>query len=215
MSRINYKEGDLVGGCLYLKDVECPSHLKNHRRYAKFVCVCGRIFERDIISQKRKNGKCLDCLKENIGKWNTVHGDANKTKEYKVWNAIKDRCHNVRCKEYHYYGGRGIYMYEPWRNNFPAFLEHIGRAPSVQHSLERDDNDKGYEPGNVRWATKKEQARNRKTTLFVEYKGERRKLIELSEEFNIDYRCLHLRLYRYKWSIETALTEPVKQSNRK
>lgn len=210
MRTTKYKEGDLVGGCLYLKDVECPSHLKEKRRFAKFVCTCGRLFERSIISQNRTKGRCLECLKETVGKWNKTHGEPHRSKEYKLWCAIKDRCYNVNCKEYSYYGGRGIKMHEAWLNDFPSFLEYIGRAPSVQHSLEREDNNKGYEPGNIKWATKREQARNRKTTVFVEYKGQQRKLIELSEEFGVEYRCLHARIFKLKWSAEKAVSEPVR-----
>lgn len=64
--------------------------------------------------------------------------------------------------KYEHYGGRGITVCERWRESYPAFLADVGRKPSPQHSLDRIDNDGHYEPGNVRWATAKQQANNRR-----------------------------------------------------
>jgi hypothetical protein len=71
---------------------------------------------------------------------------------------MKTRCTNDKLRLWHRYGGRGIKVYELWLNDFEAFFQHIGPRPSPKHSVDRIDNDRGYEPGNVRWATVKEQA---------------------------------------------------------
>jgi hypothetical protein len=86
----------------------------------------------------------------------TKHGDV-RTPEYQAWRGIIQRCYNPGSSGYHNYGGRGVTMCDAWRHDYPAFLAHIGRKPSPRHSVDRIDNEKGYEPGNVRWATMKEQ----------------------------------------------------------
>lgn len=83
------------------------------------------------------------------------------TPEYRAWANAKSRCHNEKHRDYHYYGGRGIRMYEPWLKDFKGFLAEVGERPSKFHSIDRIDGTKGYEPGNLRWATKKIQQVNR------------------------------------------------------
>jgi len=83
--------------------------------------------------------------------------------EYSAWSNMINRCINPDCKEYKYYGGRGITVYTGWMNNPQSFINYIGPRPSAQHSIDRyPNNDGNYEPGNVRWATKKEQIDNRR-----------------------------------------------------
>lgn len=90
----------------------------------------------------------------------------SKTPEYRVWSGMNTRCYNKKNRAYPSYGGRGIRVYELWRsgrkNAFDAFLEYVGPRPSPRHSLDRIHNDRDYRPGNVRWATQKEQSRNRR-----------------------------------------------------
>lgn len=83
------------------------------------------------------------------------------------WNNMIDRCTNPKCKRYNYYGGRGIQVCVEWRRDFNAFLQDVGPKPGNSYTLERKDVDGNYEPGNVRWATKKEQARNTRRTIWV------------------------------------------------
>ena len=92
-----------------------------------------------------------------------IHGRSG-SKEYKAWLAMKCRCSDSRRHNAHRYVGRGISVCAAWDNDFRAFFDHVGLAPSPFHSLGRIDNDRGYEPGNVRWETASEQARNRGTS---------------------------------------------------
>lgn len=89
------------------------------------------------------------------------HGHS-KRPEYKCWQQIKARCYNPNVYAYPDYGGRGIGMYEGWLNDFEAFFAHVGPRPTPEHSLDRLDNDKNYEPGNIAWRTSKEQNNNRR-----------------------------------------------------
>ena len=91
-----------------------------------------------------------------------THGEAGtrRTAEYTVWVTVKDRCLDPTSKAFPYYGGRGVKICEEWLHDYAAFLAHIGRRPSSDHQIDRINNCGNYEPGNVRWATRKEQCRN-------------------------------------------------------
>ena len=93
----------------------------------------------------------------------TACGRSNGTPEYAVWKMLKQRCLNPRARKYPDYGARGITVCERWRDSFVAFLADVGPRPGPGYSIDRfPDNDGNYEPGNVRWATAKEQAANRR-----------------------------------------------------
>ena len=98
------------------------------------------------------------------------HGAAvrGKTPEYDIWKAMKQRCANPNCKEFKDYGGRGITVCAEWAKDFGAFIASVGRRPAKGLTLDRIDNSKGYEPGNVRWATRAEQSRNRRVNKLDE-----------------------------------------------
>lgn len=90
----------------------------------------------------------------------TRHGTISP--EYRAWNAMIQRCHNPNSLSRKYYGGRGIVVCKEWRKSFIPFFKHIGQRPSPRHSIDRINNDGNYEPGNVRWATKRQQVMNRR-----------------------------------------------------
>lgn len=100
------------------------------------------------------------------GQKNKTHGESKKTKEYTLWCNIKQRCYNINHDQFKDYGGRGIKMYEPWINSYEAFrdwiITNLKRKPGSKYSIDRINNDGNYEPGNLRWATKKQQANNKR-----------------------------------------------------
>lgn len=93
---------------------------------------------------------------------------ATNTPEYSAWQSMRDRCCNPRNKRFRHYGGRGISICDRWRfgengkGPFECFLADVGRRPSPELSIDRIDNDDGYHPGNVRWATRIQQRRNQR-----------------------------------------------------
>lgn len=90
------------------------------------------------------------------------------TPEYYAWNNMIQRCYNKNCPVYYQYGGRGIEVCEEWKNSFIEFFKHVGKRPSKKLSLDRIKNEKGYFPGNVHWATRKQQHRNRRAHFAIE-----------------------------------------------
>lgn len=103
------------------------------------------------------------------------HGQAfrgKKTRLYKVWERMKQRCLNINCPRYKDWGGRGITICDRWKDSFQNFYDDMGDCPP-RMSIERIDNDGNYEPSNCRWATYHDQYRNRSTNVFVEWEGQK------------------------------------------
>ncbi len=114
------------------------------------------------------------------------HGMA-KSPEHNAWCLMKARCYNKNHPRYAEWGGRGIRMDLRWKKDFMEFFLDMGLRPSPQHSLDRIDNNKGYCPGNVRWATKEEQSSNRPGfCVYFTLNGKTQTLIAWSRELGIN-----------------------------
>ena len=98
---------------------------------------------------------------------------------YQTWNSMKQRCYNKNNPSYHNYGGRGIKICNRW-HHFHNFASDMSEKPP-NHSIDRIDNDGEYSPENCRWATKREQQRNRRKPVFVTIEGKEYRAIELAD----------------------------------
>ena len=122
-----------------------------------------------------------------------THGQSG-TREFATWTDIQTRCHNPNATSYCDYGGRGIQVCDRWRSSFSNFLADMGRRPSNDHSIERDDVNGNYEPINCRWATSAEQGRNKRNTRMVEINGTTKRLQDWAKESGLLPQTLHIRL---------------------
>ena len=123
-------------------------------------------------------------------------------KIYKAWWAMKDRCNNPYSSMYKHYGGRGITVCKEWEESFHNFLEwSLENGYRSDLSIDRIDNNKGYSPGNCRWATWKEQSRNRRCNRLITYNGETKCVSEWAEELGITHSMILQRLNK-GWPIE-------------
>lgn len=143
--------------------------------------------------------------KENRGKNRITHGMSD-TPTYRVWRSMKTRCDNPNCKEYPYYGGRGIKYCDKWAN-FEGFLEDIGVIPTGQ-TLDRKDNDGNYCKDNCRLVPRSVQANNKSNNRLITYAGRTKTLAEWSEELDLPYPMLLQRIIRLGWDPVRAISTP-------
>lgn len=136
-----------------------------------------------------------------------VHGGCN-TRLYGIWHNMIQRCCNPNNARYKSYGGRGIKIYEPWFE-FEQFANWAYKAGySDKLTLEREDNNRGYNPFNCSWKTPKEQMNNTRRNRNVEYGGETHTVAQWSEITGLRANTIITRLNR-GWSVKDALTVPI------
>ena len=127
---------------------------------------------------------------------------------YRLWKQMIRRCHCENDASFHHYGGRGIRVCDRWHESFDDFCSDMGTRPTAKHKLERLDNDLGYEPGNVIWATQREQTRNQRRTHWIEWKGKTQSMSDWADELGMSYYVIRRRL-GMGWSVESAFSTPV------
>jgi hypothetical protein len=120
------------------------------------------------------------------------------------WRSMLDRCYAPKTAHYENYGGRGIRVHEAWRKSFAAFLEHTGPRPKGTTLDRFPDQNGNYEPGNVRWATPKEQAANKRNNVWLERNGERLILSEWARRLGVSPQTLSRRLRNPRLTVEQA-----------
>jgi hypothetical protein len=128
---------------------------------------------------------------------------------FNTWHGMKQRCNNPNAPGYRLYGGKGIKVCKEWSESFDAFILDMGERPKGM-TLDRLNSHGNYEKSNCRWATHKQQADNRTYTRWLPYGGVVKTLTEWANIFELDRKYLYTRIFRLGWSVEDALTKPIR-----
>jgi len=180
---------------------------KSSATYWVCKCDCGR--KKTVNGAYLKSGKTTNCgcVKGQELKFKK-HGMA-ETSEYSTWCNMINRCYNEKTTSFKYYGALGVAVCEKWRKSFKSFIKDMGKKPSPEHSIDRYPNTKGnYEPGNCRWATRKEQNQNKRKSIWLDIPGRGRvSLKEVAELSGIVYGTLVTRYRKKPNNLEYILSD--------
>lgn len=209
---VRIKDEDFVGkkyGRLTVVAIELRLCGRQRASFAKCRCSCGAAAV--VLLQNLKSGatKSCGCLRTCSNKKRSTHGKS-RTVIYKTWLGMIDRCNNKKNPNYKHYGGRGISVSSRWMS-FPNFYKDMGDVPA-DRSLDRIDNDGDYGPTNCRWASEKDQHRNKRSTRWITYEGKRKSMAQWAEDLGVNYSAMQKRLQ--KMSVKESF-ELKKNSRRK
>lgn len=199
--------GDRFGDLTVVKEVDRVGG------QSRWLCQCDCGTESIVRLGNLRNGHTVSCgcrRSTSTTKSKTKHGMYG-TPTYKSWSGMLTRCLNKTNHKYPDYGGRGIQVYEAWKD-FDAFFSYMGERPSGT-TLGRIDNDGNYEPGNCEWQCNKTQARNKRNTALFEFRGNTATLQDHCESTGTNYATAKSRIYLYGWAVEKALTTPSRTRN--
>lgn len=216
MSKILYQEGQVIGKCIFIKEI--ASNSKWSSRRAIFRCQCGNNFESAICHVKALKTVSCKCKKkiQNPNASRRTHGQTTNKKsppEYTSWVRMKSRCYYKGNKDYHNYGGRGIIVCDRWKNSFENFLEDMGYKNSPNMTVDRIDTDLNYSPENCRWATPKQQGSNRRNNVRLCLRGENKTISEWGIIFGISATTISSRI-KSGMNPESAITMPSKKNKK-
>lgn len=184
----------------HLEIIGAPVTRDGKHAYSLVRCRCGKEWE--VRRDQIRSGQTRSCgCGENRGRLS--HGLARSC-EYRSWASMLQRCHNPRAKAFAWYGARGISVCPQWRESFETFYADMGPRPA-RMSLERLDNERGYEPINCVWATHKEQMQNTRGTKHVFVRGQRLSIAEAARCLGIPPGRLYNRKYEYGEDYQQAV----------
>lgn len=190
--RIDLKPGDIYGRLTLVREVT-----KDRTKSRRWACLCECGNEVIVQISNLRNGHTTSCGCRTIERI-TLHGLAHAP-IYKVWSAIMERVYNSKSKHYKNYGGRGIRVSESW-HIFENFFADMGHCPGPKYSLDRIDNDGDYSRENCRWATRKEQNRNKRDNVKIMTDEGVVNLIDYCESNNLHIGSTRSRIARArKW----------------
>lgn len=195
------KPKEMIGKVFSRLTVLGHSHVTKSGKYVwDCRCGCGTLKKVEGYELRSGHTKSCGCLAvETLLKRSITHG-ASKTPEFKTWIHICRRCEDKSDIKYPTYGGRGIKVCDRW-SDFQTFLNDVGYKPSLIHTLDRLDNEKNYEPTNVRWATPKEQSNNTRVNVMVGLEEETMSLTALCERTGFSYASAQYRRHVLKWPV--------------
>lgn len=174
-------------------------------------CDCGGYAETTGYALRSGNTKSCGCFqKQRASESSKTHG-LSKTVEYRAWIDLLKRCCDPDSQMYSHYGGRGIVVCDRWLNGFENFLADMGKRPDGME-IDRINNNGNYEPENCRWTTRIVNTNNKRNNVLITFKNETKTASEWSRVVGLSAKAIAMRITKYKWTPERALTQPL-QSN--
>lgn len=157
-------------------------------------CICGVETVVTLGNLRKGHTKSCGCAnREATSAANSTHG-LSKTRVYRIWSGMRNRCFNRNNKRFPYYGGRGISVCDRW-SGFESFLEDMG-FPEEGQSIDRIDPNGNYEPSNCRWVDMKTQCRNKRNNILIEYRGKIEVLHDVAKQLGVHSTTLNRRVKR-------------------
>lgn len=166
---------------------------------AAWLCECACGATKVIVGAYIRNGSVRSCGCQRLALFAASPyavakaANAAHAPSYKSWSAMMSRCYRAGTNGYARYGGAGITVCDRWRESFAAFISDMGPRPSLGHSIDRIDNGGNYEPGNCRWATRREQNSNRRDSVRITLNGDTRTRAEWSRALGVSHGTLYNR----------------------
>ena len=205
------KEIDVIGKRFGRLVVLSYSHSVGYCKYYLCQCDCGNqpvVAKPNLLSGRQVSCGCK--RRESIGELNRLPNGYLRLG--KIYRSMKKRCYDPKSNRYKRYGARGIRICDEWLSDINAFREWaVANGYNDNLSIDRIDNDGDYCPENCRWVTISEQSNNTSRTVMIEFNGKRQTLAQWSRELNIPTSTLHNRIRVHGWSVERALTEPIRK----
>lgn len=186
--------------------VSGSSKIRNH---VECECDCGEIRSVSVYTLDKGISRSCGCLNAQKRKQKSIEQGKHHPL-YSIWVHMHERCESKNNPKYKWYGAKGVRVCDRW-SNFLYFVSDVGERPSLSHSLDRYPDPNGnYEPGNVRWATHKQQCLNKRFNLKVKINGREKLLKEWCEDLQLPYKTVWQRI-SYGWTPEEALKVPLRK----
>ena len=202
-----------------LTAIKIVGYYKKGRTYIwLFQCSCGKKTKAHIGAVTTGSTVSCGCWQRELAGINVrkyggykTHG-LSRSRIYKIYRSMQDRCTNPNDQAFRYYGGRGIkclwQSFEQFRDDMhESYLAHVKEFGERQTTIDRIDNNGNYCKENCRWATMKEQCNNRRSNVLIEFRGRTQNMKQWAEEIGISHKLLWDRIRKAKWSIEKSLTQ--------
>lgn len=179
------RKGQVFGQWLALRD--------QSGKYVRCYCLACRTTKAEVRASDLNRGRSTMCKACATKAQQQEHGMTNSS-EYSSWSHMIRRCHNPDSKDFTRYGGRGIKVWDPWRESFEAFFAYLGPKPTEEYTIERIDSNGNYEPGNVKWATREEQNRNRSCNIHVTIDNVTKTIAEWAKDSPVPAQTIYKRV---------------------
>lgn len=185
---------------------------KNCETMWNCLCDCGNALVVRGHNLKQGTTKSCGCSRKDKRPYRETHG-MSKTRLYRIWSLMRNRCECETSRAYHNYGGRGISVCEEWLNPSNFFDWSLKNGYADNLSIDRIDNNGNYCPDNCRWVSRTVQSNNTRSNKFYTIGEKTQTLAEWCREYNISYKSVHDRIKRYGWDLKKALETPMRKRN--